>query len=302
LDNFEVKEQFKLATENYYINELFRKMEFRWKGHLVLPPSLHQSGQEYLFINGNPEDKPSVIKFDKIKSVYKNFCSQKSDWSDGDIIRANIAKEDNKQVRIDYETRPVYLCFDTETSGLPTNYKEGPSKTCNWPKLVQLAWTICDQYGNQIKRENHLICPNNFKISDESYQIHGISNDVATKVGLDLRKVLELFSRDIENVKYIVAHNFEFDFNVVASEMMRIELNHHLLMDKESICTMKETVDFCGIKNSYGNKFPSLLELFKKLFNKNIQAGHNAGYDVILLEMCFLRLRRIGMLRSKCLY
>ena len=32
-----------------------------------------------------------------------------------------------------------YLFFDTETTGLPRNYKAPSSDTRNWPRLVQLA-------------------------------------------------------------------------------------------------------------------------------------------------------------------
>jgi hypothetical protein len=34
----------------------------------------------------------------------------------------------------------MYLFFDTETTGLPKNYKAPVTDLNNWPRLVQLAW------------------------------------------------------------------------------------------------------------------------------------------------------------------
>lgn len=42
----------------------------------------------------------------------------------------------------------MYLFFDTETTGLPKNYKAPASDSDNWPRLVQIAWSIYDAEGN----------------------------------------------------------------------------------------------------------------------------------------------------------
>jgi len=34
----------------------------------------------------------------------------------------------------------MYLFFDTETTGLPKNWKAPIEDLNNWPRLVQLAW------------------------------------------------------------------------------------------------------------------------------------------------------------------
>ena len=40
-----------------------------------------------------------------------------------------------------------YLIFDTETMGLPVDWKSPISNLDNWPRLVQIAWFHCDNSG-----------------------------------------------------------------------------------------------------------------------------------------------------------
>ena len=42
----------------------------------------------------------------------------------------------------------MYLFFDTETTGLPKNWKASVTDLNNWPRLVQLAYLFYDKNGN----------------------------------------------------------------------------------------------------------------------------------------------------------
>ena len=37
--------------------------------------------------------------------------------------------------------------FDTETTGLPQRWNAPVTDVDNWPRLVQLAWIMCDDKG-----------------------------------------------------------------------------------------------------------------------------------------------------------
>ena len=41
----------------------------------------------------------------------------------------------------------MFLTFDTETTGLPKNFKADVSDSENWPRLVQLAWQLNNEKG-----------------------------------------------------------------------------------------------------------------------------------------------------------
>ena len=38
----------------------------------------------------------------------------------------------------------MYLFFDTETTGLPRNWKAPVTHLNNWPRMIQIAWIACD--------------------------------------------------------------------------------------------------------------------------------------------------------------
>ncbi len=53
----------------------------------------------------------------------------------------------------------MYLFFDTETTGIPKNYKAPASDLKNWPRLVQLAWLATDDTGIEIRSAERIVKP-----------------------------------------------------------------------------------------------------------------------------------------------
>ena len=49
----------------------------------------------------------------------------------------------------------MYLFFDTETTGLPKNWKAPITDFNNWPRLVQLAFLTFDKDGNYPLNSRH---------------------------------------------------------------------------------------------------------------------------------------------------
>ncbi len=50
-----------------------------------------------------------------------------------------------------------YLFFDTETTGLPANYKAHFTDVHNWPRVVQLAWMLADDEGKVLMQRCDII-------------------------------------------------------------------------------------------------------------------------------------------------
>ena len=73
----------------------------------------------------------------------------------------------------------MYLIFDTETTGLPKNFNAPISDTENWPRVVQIAWQLHDEWGVLVEQKDFVIRPNGFNIPFESESIHGISTELA---------------------------------------------------------------------------------------------------------------------------
>ena len=58
----------------------------------------------------------------------------------------------------------MYLIFDTETTGLPQNWKAPLTDFNNWPRCVQLAWQVHDKKGRLVEVKNFIIKPEGYDI------------------------------------------------------------------------------------------------------------------------------------------
>ncbi|MDR0834660.1 MAG: 3'-5' exonuclease [Candidatus Symbiothrix sp.] len=190
----------------------------------------------------------------------------------------------------------MILFFDTETTGLPKNYKAPVSDIDNWPRLVQLAYMVYDFDGHQVKEVNHIVKPLGFTIPTESTKLHRITTEKAIRDGKDLKSVLVEFQSWVEKAEYIVAHNIAFDEKIIGAELYRIKIPN-FLSSKTKICTMQVSTDFCALPGSYGYKYPSLSELYDKLFNTSVSEAHDALVDIKATVKCFWELEKKGIIK-----
>ncbi len=147
----------------------------------------------------------------------------------------------------------MYLFFDTETTGLPRNWRAPVTDVVNWPRLVQLAFLYYDCDGNILSSGDYIIKPEGFLIPSDATKIHGISTERANAEGLPLSEVLQLFLELTAKAELLVAHNISFDEKIIGSELIRAGMTNPL-PSKKRICTMQSSTDFCAIRGPYGNK------------------------------------------------
>ena len=189
----------------------------------------------------------------------------------------------------------MYLFFDTETSDLPKNWKAPASNTANWPRIVQLAWVMCDSDGNVLTSANRLIKPDGFTIAPGAFKVHGISTEFAQKNGVPLLPVLAEFSDAAKSATVLVAHNISFDSTIVSAEYIRAKLANPIAK-KTQRCTMKESTDYCRLPGKYGYKWPTLTELYATLFDQEFEDAHDAISDCLVCMQCYFRLRELGVM------
>ena len=182
------------------------------------------------------------------------------------------------------------LFFDTETSGVPLDWKAPASSINNWPRLVQLAWRIYDESGNLIESDCSIIKPDNFVIPTKVSNIHGITTEKAYVEGKSLESVLEKFKIKLEKVNLLIAHNMEFDEKILGAEFFRLQ-NSNPLSNVKKLCTMQISTNICKINGSYGYKWPKLSELHYKLFKYDFEEAHDASVDIKVTAKCFWELR-----------
>ena len=125
----------------------------------------------------------------------------------------------------------MYLIFDTETTGLPKNFRAPITDTDNWPRCVQIAWQLHDKDGSIIEHKDFLIQPEGFEIPFQSEQIHGISTALATEKGSPLNDVLQEFQEVLSKSKFLIGQNLKFDLNVPASCFLLKNGKHNNIFD-----------------------------------------------------------------------
>ncbi|UII26541.1 DNA polymerase III subunit alpha [Fulvivirga maritima] len=188
----------------------------------------------------------------------------------------------------------MYIVFDTETTGLPHSYSAPITDLENWPRLVQLAWQLHDEKGNLLSNHNYIVKPEGFTIPYNSEKVHGISTKRALEEGHDLKKVLDIFSEDLDKASIVVGHNIEFDNKIVGTEYVRTsnQPKGEELQEKEKIDTSEVSKEYCNLRGGIGGKLksPKLIELHEKLFGVGFGDAHDAAYDVDATAKCFFGL------------
>ncbi len=208
------------------------------------------------------------------------------------VIRTKVGNYKRK-TRNYLET--MYLFFDTETTGLPRNWKAPVTDLKNWPRMVQIAWILCDHIGNRIEADDYIIKPENFAIPHDATRVHGISTEKAIKEGEYLEHVLTKFNEMVERTGFIVAHNISFDEKIVGAELLRTGIQSEFHR-KRKLCTMQSSTEYCGLPGAYGYKWPKLSELHIKLFGRDFEEAHDASVDINATEKCFWEMRKIGLI------
>ena len=119
------------------------------------------------------------------------------------------------------------LIFDTETTGLPKfddgrkYYSPKNFEMYNSSRIVEMGYRILSLETNDLRVQFHsYIHHENLDIQNS--HIHGITNEEAL-TGFDIKEMLQILEKDFirHDIKRIVAHNIEFDINILLSECFR---------------------------------------------------------------------------------
>lgn len=182
------------------------------------------------------------------------------------------------------------LFLDTETTGLPKFKKvSAVNSPGNWPDIVSVAWAVYEKDGTHVYSRYSIIKPNGWLIPTESTKIHGITLQFAEENGRPLETVLKELESDLKTVDTVVAHNMEFDKNVIFNAYKwRLKLDPFHIWPDQEICTMMNGELELKIPNTYAPshklyKSPSLTELYVATFNKEPTGQHNSQKDVEIL-------------------
>jgi len=185
-----------------------------------------------------------------------------------------------------------YMVLDTETTGLPRMvngefYPPSETQYYAFSRLVELGYVIYDAQHNEIKREALLIKPDGFNV--EAAHIHGIAHEYACDNGIPIADAFKTFSADLDTVESIVAHNIQFDLNILLAECCvykNTEISKKI-ESKIAICTKQLGKQFLKTESERG---PRLSALYEHFFDTPANQDHRALSDVLLCARCYVKM------------
>lgn len=188
----------------------------------------------------------------------------------------------------------IVLYFDTETTGIKSWKNPG-----FMPALVQLGAILQNTETGRILAEVNLINKDCGAIPAEASAIHGIDDATAMVYGVSGVGIDRLFANLISKADVIVAHNLDYDLDVITDNMPD---SIKQLPGKKTFCTMDSNVyivkapltkkqkDYFTSKGSKPDtpyKVPSLAETYQHYFGEMFEGAHDAMADIRATQRIF---------------
>jgi DNA polymerase-3 subunit epsilon len=186
------------------------------------------------------------------------------------------------------------LIFDTETTGLWQ--KGAPCGDARQPKLVQLAAILRDIETRREFMRTSLVIYRTEPIPAEATKVHGTTQEISQALGIDERDALNIFARMVESADVMIAHNIEFDVNIMnnAARLMADDPSIDLFEGKKKFCTMLASVPVCKLPSKYGHPgyaWPKLEVAVRTLLGREPSDAHQAIGDAIDCDELFFHLQ-----------
>lgn len=168
------------------------------------------------------------------------------------------------------------------------------SKAWECARLVQVAWNLYSKNGAVVQKRNFVIYPDGFTIPKVAADVHGFTTEIALRDGIPLREAMETLGEDLIDTGLIVCHNMAFDDRIMASELIRANMNwvYNMWKNKPKHCTM--------LTNTLpGERWPKLCNLYERLFGYQPVADlHHADEDIRVTADVFFKLYPNGEVKQ----
>ena len=203
----------------------------------------------------------------------------------------------------------MILFFDTETTGI--------RKGGFIPRVVQIGALLTDNQGKTVGELNLLLLPDGFQnIPIEASNVHGFSTDFVKNHGVDRYMGLSAFFAMMEQADTVVAHNAEYDMDLLQIETDYYKDIHNdaqastiwqsILSEAKVFCTMLNSREILklplseaqasffkdkGIDQQYKN--PRLEEAHIHFMGYNFEGAHDAMADVRACKDVYFKLHSL---------
>lgn len=174
------------------------------------------------------------------------------------------------------------LCvFYVDTNGLHTTDDDVIKKNLySFARLVSINYEIGYMENNKFvstKKVRNIIKPRCMHITEESINIHGITQEIAINEGIDIEQVLDTFLKDLIDVDILISHNVKFHLKTIMAEFIRY--NKPFSFSKFII------IDTISFFHTYS--YPKLDILYNNIIEKKPKKKSS---HLDMIRLCFLKL------------
>lgn len=197
-----------------------------------------------------------------------------------------MANED-PQIAIDPKTTPVKVLIDTETTDLPKG------RNFTGVRLIQIAYLLLNNNNEILTTKMYYIKPDGFSIPNS--WLHGITTEIASEKGRDIRDVLTELQSDLQKCEMLICHNVDFDKNVLLAESNRYNFPEGVNRFQELSRKLTEIQTYCtmikGGEKYLGGRWIKLSLLHEKIYPEvKWEQKHDALDDAMHSYGCYLKL------------
>lgn len=190
----------------------------------------------------------------------------------------------------------ISFVYDTETSGIPARGEVVTSPS--YPSIVQFAGVLYEDERERASFEV-IVTPED-EIPDAAAAVHGITTELARRVGVPLRLAVALYTNLGRRADELVGHNISFDEGILAAALHRVRAIGIDLGSPRLVCTADLGAPICQIPPTekmiaagFGPyKRPTLTELHRHLFGEDFDGAHSALADCRACARCLWEIRR----------
>ncbi|MTI87495.1 MAG: hypothetical protein FH748_05955 [Balneolaceae bacterium] len=255
------------ANESYEF--LFDKLEFRWKGHIVLPPSIHISSLQYEFVyEFFPKNMPKKIEANKLKEILKEFVHKEP--IDG--LLSGLPIEGDKQFKntlpnsiyygLGYNDHSLIQCLVFDARIINNSLK-------------QIAWAIYNFES--------IIMPETYLIREEgqsNYKGIKVNASNVNVVAYDKYFVLERFLNVIKGCTHLISYDASNKLKFITNE-----LRSHGLQDAVNELD-RQVISIEDYYDRGSQRELSLRDLYRHNFKGRIKHGIRITSDYNAITEC----------------
>ena len=198
---------------------------------------------------------------------------------------------------------PLFLCYDTETSGLPM--KHLPDAHPTQPYLVELGCLLMGYDGREHASARLIVRPEGWVVPETAARVHGIDTAFAAAVGVPMALAVATWVNLRSRAHVLVGHNLEFDRRVMSIAMERLQRRPTTAGPAVWHCTKELAAVLVNLPPTpkmvaagfTKPKPPTLQELHRFLFGEEFAGAHSAMTDARATARCYLELVKRGVVK-----